>query len=59
DWYDSYRTNISAVTTEDVLNAARTHLHPESLQIVIVGDADAIREPLEEMKFGPVDVISP
>ena len=59
DWYDSYRNNISAVTTEDVLNAARTHLHPESLQIVIVGDADAIRGPLEEMKFGPVDVISP
>ena len=59
DWYDSYRAHISAVTTEDVLNAARAHLHPESLQIVIVGNAEAIREPLNEMEFGPVDVTSP
>ena len=59
DWYDSYRARMSAVTVNDVLEAARKHVHPESLQIVIVGDANAIREPLEALAFGPVDVVSP
>jgi len=59
DWYDSYRTRMSAVTVDDVLTAARAHVHPEALQIVIVGDTEAIREPLEALAFGPVDVVSP
>jgi predicted Zn-dependent peptidase len=59
DWYDTYRTRIGAVTIDDVLNAARTHIHPDSLQVVIVGDASAIREPLDALTFGPLDVVSP
>lgn len=59
DWYDTYRARISAVTVNDVLGAARAHVHPESLQIVIVGDAAAIHDPLEALAFGPLDVVSP
>lgn len=59
DWYDTYRERMSEVTVKDVLEAARKHVHPDSLQIVIVGDASAIREPLEVLAFGPVDVVSP
>jgi zinc protease len=59
DWYDSYRARMSAVTVNDVLEAARAYVHPESLQIVIVGDADAIREPLDKLAFGPLDVVCP
>lgn len=59
DWYDSYRARMSAVTVSDVLAAARAYVHPESLQIVIVGDAGAVREPLEALAFGPVDVVNP
>ena len=59
DWYDTYRTRMSSVTISDVLEAAQRHVHPESLQIVIVGDAGAIREPLEALAFGPVDVVNP
>jgi zinc protease len=59
DWYDTYRSRMSAVTVNDVLEAARSHVHSDSLQIVIVGDADAIREPLESLAFGPVDVVQP
>ena len=32
-------TNVRAVTAEQVLAAARTHLHPDALQMVVVGDA--------------------
>lgn len=59
DWYDTYRARMSAVTIDDVFAAARAYVHPDSLQIVIVGDAGAIREPLEALAFGPVDVVSP
>lgn len=59
DWYDSYRAHMGAVTVKDVLAAARAYVHPDSLQIVIVGDASAIREPLEALAFGPVDVVNP
>jgi len=59
DWYDTYRARMSAVSVDDVLRAARAHVKAESLQIVVVGDEDAIREPLEALAFGPLDVVSP
>lgn len=59
DFYDTYRDNIRAVSPSDVLMAARTHVHPEKLQAVVVGDPTVIREPLEKLDFGPVSVRSP
>ncbi|MEO7102836.1 MAG: pitrilysin family protein [Gemmatimonadaceae bacterium] len=59
DWYDTYRARMSAVTIDDVLHAARTHVKSASMQIVVVGDEAAIREPLEALAFGPLDVVSP
>jgi hypothetical protein len=38
--------------------AARTHLYPEKLQVVVVGDPTVIRAPLEGLEFGPVSVQS-
>ncbi|HEV2643661.1 MAG TPA: pitrilysin family protein [Candidatus Elarobacter sp.] len=58
-WYDAYRERIRAVTVADVLHAARTYLHPDALQIVVVGHSDAIQGPLEALGFGPVDVVNP
>jgi zinc protease len=54
DWLDRYRERVRAVTTADVLEAAHEHLHPEQLQVVAVGDAAVIREPLEALALGPV-----
>ena len=56
DYYDAYRGHIRGVTRDDVLAAARAHLHPERLQIVAVGDAAAIRAPLAALGVGPVRV---
>jgi hypothetical protein len=44
------------VTQRDVLAAARTHLHPEALQILAVGDAAAITEPLAALQLGTPSV---
>ena len=56
DYYDSYRANVRAVTAVEVLAAARAHIHPDRLQLVVVGDPAAVRGPLEEIGFGPVTV---
>lgn len=58
DYFDRYRERILAVTPEEVQRVARTHLRPESLAIVIVGDAAAIVPALEGLGVGPVQVHS-
>jgi len=45
-----------AVTPEDAHQAALSHIHPERMAIVVVGDADAVRAPLEALGIGPVEV---
>ena len=56
DYYDAYRTNIRGVTVDDVLRAARAHLHPDDLQTVVVGDASVIRESLAELELGDLQI---
>ncbi len=56
DYYDSYRTNIHSVSEDAVLKAAKTHLHPELLQTVIVGDATTVRNALADYSLGEVTV---
>jgi zinc protease len=56
DYYTRYREQIRAVTADDVLRAARNFLHPERLLVLAVGDASAIRAPLEGLGVGPVSV---
>ncbi|MHB1069366.1 MAG: M16 family metallopeptidase [Gemmatimonadaceae bacterium] len=56
DYFSTYRDRIRAVTRGDVLTAARTHLHPESLQILAVGDASTITEPLAALQLGTPSV---
>lgn len=54
DYYDRYRANIGSVTTRDVLDAARKHIRPERLQIVVVGNPELVQSPIEMLGFGPV-----
>ena len=56
DYFESYRRRISEVTPADVLQAAERHLHPDELQVVVVGDASAVREPLERLRSGPLTI---
>ena len=52
DFYDTYREHVRQVTTEQVLHVARTHLHPSALQMLVVGDLDAVQDSLETLDFG-------
>ncbi len=50
DYFDTYRANIRGVTGDAVLRAAREHLHPERLHVVVVGDAK-VGEDIERLGF--------
>ena len=59
DYYDRYRERVRGVTTKGVLRAAQTHLHPDQLRIVVVGDPEVIAQPLGAATGMPAEVISP
>ena len=56
NYYDQYRENVRGVTASAVLAAARAHLDPAQLQLVVVGDPGSVRRPLEQLGFGPVTI---
>jgi zinc protease len=56
EFYDTYRERVRSATADDVLRVARAHLHPEALQLLVVGDLDSVHQPLEALHFGPVTI---
>src|SRR5436190_269602 len=46
DYFDRYRENIAAVSKDDIARVANKYLDPDRVLIVIVGNAQEIREPL-------------
>lgn len=40
DYYETYRDRMAAITRDDIQRVARAWLHPDRLQLVVVGDAD-------------------
>jgi zinc protease len=57
-YFHSYRGNIRAVTVDQATAALRRSIKPEEAQVVIVGDADQVAAPLEELGLAPVEVVS-
>jgi len=56
DYFDTYRKQIRAVSVDEVLRAAKTHLHPNELQTVVVGDAKVIRDSVTQLDIGELHV---
>src|SRR5439155_10577409 len=46
DYFDRYRDNIGAIGKDDIAAVARKYIDPDRALIVIVGNANQIREPL-------------
>jgi predicted Zn-dependent peptidase len=46
DYWDSYRSQIRAVTPAQALAAAHAHIRPDTGIVVVVGDATVVAEPL-------------
>lgn len=48
NYYDTYLEKIAAVTADDVLAAAGKYLAPDNAHILVVGNKDAVAEPLSK-----------
>ena len=59
DNVDRVRAGYEKLTAEDLNSAAVEYLRPEEAVVVVVGDADSLREPLAKTGVGPVEVRSP
>lgn len=57
DYYDTYRTRICSVTTQDVLEAARTHVKPDELQVVVVGNPAILESQIKALDIGPLSIL--
>jgi zinc protease len=59
DYLESYRRNVHGVSADAVLQAAKSHLHPDELQTIVVGDASLIRAAVSDLNVGDLHVHSP
>lgn len=57
DYYDTYRAQIASVTTQDVLQAAKSHVKADELQVVVVGNVEVVKPQLEGTNVGPTNVL--
>jgi predicted Zn-dependent peptidase len=57
DYYQQYARNVSAITKEDVVNAAKRYIDLDHLAIVIVGDRAAIETPLKATNIAPLTLL--
>ncbi len=58
DFFGTYRDRIREVTPAAAAAAGREVISPGELVVVVAGDAEAVRGPLEELGLGAVEVVS-
>ena len=56
DYFRNVRPSLEAVTLDDLHRAAQTHIRPESLQILVVGDRATIEPPLSQLSVPIVNL---
>ena len=60
DFIDRLKDGVEKVTKDDVLRVAKSHLRPDKLQILVVGNKDAFGEPLSSLgEVNEIDITIP
>lgn len=54
DYYKNYLKNVAAVTAEDIQEVAQKYIQPDQSYIMVVGNADEVKEGLS--RFGEVEM---
>jgi zinc protease len=57
DYWQTYRSNVEAVTTGDVAATAAELIRPDDALVLLTGDADRVRAELEAAALGPLEVV--
>jgi len=57
DFLFQEKENVEKVTPDDVIAASTKNLHPDALQILVVGKGEDFSTPLEQLGLGPVETI--
>ena len=57
DYLNDYTSRILSVDAESVRQAARRHIDPDNVTIVVVGDRSAIEASINELNLAPVEVL--
>jgi len=52
--WDQYVTKVNTVTSAGVSKAAKDHVHPEALLVVVVGDKEKIEPGIRELGLGEI-----
>ena len=56
DFYVTYREKLSAVAPDEIARAAKAHLTPDNIIIVVAGDLSKIEAPIRARNLGTVEV---
>ena len=57
DYYQSHRERVRMVTQDDVHQAVVRCIRPDEMTIVIVGDAESVKDPLLELGWGDLEIL--
>jgi len=56
DDYATLPARIDRITAEDVQKAAKAHLHPAALRVIVVGDKATLGPELEQLHLGSIEM---
>jgi zinc protease len=57
DYFDTYGAKVAALGAADILRAAKSAVHPESIVFVVVGDRAKIEAGLKELGLGEIRLL--
>lgn len=59
DYWTKSMSEINAVTTDMASKAAKQHLQPDALMVVVVGDRQKIESKIRELNLGEIEIFDP
>ena len=54
DYYEGLPGRLESITTDQVAEVTRKHLHPDDLKVIAVGDRAKIESQIAALKLGPI-----
>ena len=58
DWFKTYPDKLRGVSLEQAQEAWNTHIDPNNMRLIVVGDAKSLREPLANLGLSVVELDS-